>query len=147
MLDIGVVSRAQEEFGHATLLYSGQLGTALFLQLKTGVILCGRHHEPTGGLGAAAPPARAPSARSRSGSETPALRERNAAAGQSLGPAARGAVPPGDLAGRNPGCDAFALLGPARADGAPLAIRRRTRQSRLAAGGMAGGRARTHQVF
>jgi hypothetical protein len=37
MLDIGVVSRAQEEFGHATLLYSGQLGTALFLQLKTGV--------------------------------------------------------------------------------------------------------------
>src|SRR3954454_18940034 len=39
MLDIGVVSRAQEEFGHATLLYSGQLGTALFLQLKTGVTL------------------------------------------------------------------------------------------------------------
>src|SRR3954465_9215057 len=39
MLDIGVVSRAQEEFGHATLLYSGQLGTALFLQLKTGVSL------------------------------------------------------------------------------------------------------------
>src|SRR4051812_14748431 len=39
MLDIGVVSRAQEEFGHATLLYSGQLGTALFLQLKTGVAL------------------------------------------------------------------------------------------------------------
>src|SRR4051812_7000943 len=39
MLDIGVVSRAQEEFGHATLLYSGQLGTALFLQLKTGVWL------------------------------------------------------------------------------------------------------------
>src|SRR4051812_1922780 len=39
MLDIGVVSRAQEEFGHATLLYSSQLGTALFLQLKTGVEL------------------------------------------------------------------------------------------------------------
>src|SRR3954453_3113965 len=30
-------TRLREEFGHATLLYSGQLGTALFLQLKTGV--------------------------------------------------------------------------------------------------------------
>jgi hypothetical protein len=28
-----------EEFGHATLLYSGPLGTALFFQLKTGVSL------------------------------------------------------------------------------------------------------------
>src|SRR3954462_9300160 len=32
-------TRLREEFGHATLLYSGQLGTALFLQLKTGVKL------------------------------------------------------------------------------------------------------------
>jgi SRSO17 transposase len=107
------------------------------LEQRARLIVCGRHPQFTGSLGATAAPARTSPTWSGSDPETPALCKPSPRIGQSLGPAERRPLPPGDLAGRNERRDEVPVLGPAGADGASLAVRAAAGQNRVALGGVA----------